>query len=255
MLTSLSGALDELRNSDAKAELHISLIDNSEDNRLKLEQFQSLQDALTAIDCEFRLIQGHGNIGYGSAHNLVINQCETSKLLLMNPDITLHKNSLVEGLIFLTENPDVSAISPYAENAHGSKQYLCKRHPSVLDFFLRGFLPGLLRKPFRKRLDNFEMQELSEDNPTKDIPIISGCFMLCRTDALKAVGGFDEDYFLYFEDFDLSLRLNNTSSLAYLPSMKIVHGGGNSARKGFGHIRLFAASGRKFFSTHGWRWI
>lgn len=255
MLTSLSAALAALRNRDTQAELVICLIDNSEDNRLTLDQFSVLNDALAAIGCEFKLLQGHGNIGYGAAHNLVINKCHTSKLLLINPDIIIQENSLTEGLQFLADNPDVSAVSPYAVHEDGSKQYLCKRYPSVLNFFLRGFLPGILRGLFHRRLSRFEMQDLTEDHPTTGVPIISGCFMLCRSDALKILDGFDDNYFLYFEDFDLSLRLGKTTALAYLPTMKIVHRGGNSARKGIKHIRRFIISGKRFFSTHGWRWV
>lgn len=255
MLSTLSKALTAVRRCDAGATLNISLIDNSEDNRLELKQFEGLKDELAVIDCEFKLLQGHGNIGYGAAHNLVISKCKTSKILLMNPDVALQQSSLTEGLTFLKNHPDVSAVSPYAEFENGNKQYLCKRYPSVLNFFLRGFLPVFLRILFSKRLAKFEMRELSEDQPSLNIPIISGCFMLCRTEELKKVKGFDPGYFLYFEDFDLSLRLGKSSSLAYLPSMKIVHQGGHSARKGLRHIRLFVSSGKRFFSTHGWRWV
>jgi GT2 family glycosyltransferase len=99
------------------------------------------------------------------------------------------------------------------------------------------------------------MRDLPEQEPSTDIPIISGCFMLFRTAALRSVGGFDEHYFLYFEDFDLCLRVHAEGTLAYLPSMHIVHLGGNSARKGLRHIVMFARSGLRFYCTHGWRLI
>lgn len=255
MLQSLLDALSILRSADESAELHIVLVDNSDSNDLKLRQFSTLQDKLKALNCEFKLMQGHGNIGYGAAHNLVLRKCQSARILLMNPDIELQQDSLSEGMRYLNESSNVSAVSPHAKSPNGTKQYLCKRYPSVLNFILRGFMPGFVRKLFDKRLAKFEMRELSEDHPTTEIPIISGCFMLCCTDALQQVSGFDEDYFLYFEDFDLSLRLGENTSLAYLPSMKIVHSGGNSARKGLNHIRLFIVSGMRFFSTHGWRLI
>ena len=62
------------------------------------------------------------------------------------------------------------------------------------------------------------MHDLSEKEPSVDIPITSGCFMLLRSESLIEIGGFDERYFLYFEDFDLSLRLGKKGKLAYLPS-------------------------------------
>ena len=72
--------------------------------------------------------------------------------------------------------------------------------------------------------------------------------------AFDAVKGFDEDFFLYFEDYDLSLRLASRGHLSYQPAVRIVHHGGFAARKGWRHLRLFAASALRFFSRHGWRW-
>jgi GT2 family glycosyltransferase len=79
--------------------------------------------------------------------------------------------------------------------------------------------------------------------------------MLCRTAALKAVSGFDEGYFLYFEDFDLSLRIAKIGELAYVPAMRIKHAGGHAARKGRAHIGMFVRSAMRFFNTHGWRFF
>ncbi len=69
------------------------------------------------------------------------------------------------------------------------------------------------------------------------------------------LNGFDENYFLYFEDFDLSVRLRKHALITFLPQMKIVHDGGHAAKKGWWHIRQFAISGSRFFSQHGWRWL
>ena len=79
--------------------------------------------------------------------------------------------------------------------------------------------------------------------------------MLVRGSAFCAVNGFDESYFLYFEDYDLSRRLQSKGRLQYLPQMQIVHAGGNAARKGVRHIAMFVRSGIHFFQQHGWQWI
>lgn len=78
--------------------------------------------------------------------------------------------------------------------------------------------------------------------------------MLCKREVLSEVGGFDDRYFLYFEDFDLSLRLGKQGRLAYVPAMKIIHAGGNTASKGLRHILLFMRSAMRFFNQWGWRW-
>lgn len=222
----------------------------------------SSEPALTALvarcrsqdkGIEITLIEGHGNVGYGRGHNLAISKAQSDFHLILNPDVTLTPKSLTDGLMFMIGNPEVVALSPAVTDGNGHKQYVCKRFPSVFDFLLRGFAPSFLRRRFATRLARYEMRDLSEQDPSTDIPIISGCFMLFRTAALRSVGGFDERYFLYFEDFDLSLRVHAKGSLAYLPSMHIVHLGGNSARKGLRHIGMFARSGLRFYNTHGWR--
>ncbi len=251
LLNSLVRALAKSRSLYDTAS--VALIDNSEEQELNLDSFIDVGQDLNELSCELRLVQGQGNVGYGAGHNLVLNNSSSSINLILNPDVELNEDSLLQGLKYLQQNPDVVAVSPNTRSANGDKQYLCKRYPSVFDFFLRGFTPGFVRRLFSKRLASFEMQDLSEDSPDKSIPIISGCFMLCRGDALRGVGGFDESYFLYFEDFDLSLRLRKLGALAYLPSMMIIHHGGHSARKGMTHIRLFIRSAKQFFSTNGWR--
>jgi GT2 family glycosyltransferase len=77
--------------------------------------------------------------------------------------------------------------------------------------------------------------------------------MLCRTDFLKKTGGFDERYFLYFEDFALSMEMQKHGALHFLPSMKIIHYGGDTAKKGLRHIVMFISSSIKFFNQYGWK--
>ena len=130
---------------------------------------------------------------------------------------------------------------------------MIKQYPSVIDLFIRGAGIKKLNSLFSKRLAKYEMKSLVESKQIASVSIISGCFMLCRTDLLKQVGGFDERYFLYFEDFALSLELAKLGKLIYLPSIEIIHYGGDAARKGIKHIVMFVASGIKFFNQYGWK--
>jgi GT2 family glycosyltransferase len=77
--------------------------------------------------------------------------------------------------------------------------------------------------------------------------------MLARTQLLARLGGFDPRFFMYFEDYDLSLRLGRESQVAYVPSARIVHHGGEASRKGVRHIAWFVGSAWRFFARHGWR--
>lgn len=254
-LRSLISALAKLKLAGQVASSTIFLVDNSNEHRLELSAFAEFDEELSAIGSELRLIKGQGNIGYGSAHNLVIHATEADYHLLLNPDVELVEDCLQQGVAYLEDNRQVAVVSPHATTGDGHKQHLCKRYPSVLTFAVRGFFPAWLKRLFYKRLARFEMHDLDEAHPCDGITIVSGCFMLCRCDSLKQVGGFDENYFMYFEDFDLSLRIGKNGRLAYLPAMKIKHHGGHSAGKGVRHIGMFVKSGFRFFNTYGWRFI
>ena len=73
--------------------------------------------------------------------------------------------------------------------------------------------------------------------------------------AIDSTGGFDPKYFVYFEDFDWSVRLNNITRTAYVPAVQIGHHGGGAAQKGFKHIYYFTKSGLRFYRRHGWKWF
>jgi len=245
----------ELGKDGISQTIPVYLIDNSGLSDLSLADFEGYQLQAGQLGVEIRLIHGHGNIGYGAAHNLIINNLDTGFHLMLNPDVVLDKQFLAAGINYLIDHDDVALVVPMASHENSKRQFLCKRYPSVLTLFVRGFLPKNLHKLFTKRLANYEMRDLHDDQSTKDIPIGSGCCMLFRSSVLTAVNGFDERYFLYFEDFDLSLRIRKQGRIAYLPTMKIIHGGGYAARKGFSHVRMFLRSAIRFFNTHGWRWF
>ena len=279
LITSLLDAVSQLKKVVETKPVIVWLIDNSETDSLetlKLENnspeidkaaaaaltlatFDDLQAQMRAQEVELKLVSGHGNIGYGNAHNLVLAGCKSDYHLMLNPDVVLDSHCLAEGIIYLVNNESAVMASPIAHYEDGRRQYLCKRYPCVLTLLVRGFLPSWLQKPFAKRLATYEMHELvsarAEGQAVLSVPIISGCFMLCRTSALAAINGFDKGYFLYFEDFDLSLRMAGQGKIAYVPAMQITHGGGNAAKKGLRHILMFVCSGIRFFNSHGWRWL
>jgi GT2 family glycosyltransferase len=102
------------------------------------------------------------------------------------------------------------------------------------------------------------MRDVVDADPPQDalgVPVMSGAFVLARRDAVDRTGGFDPRFFLYFEDFDWSVRLNEVARNAFVPSVSIVHHGGGAARKGWRHVAWFIGSGFRFYTKHGWRWL
>jgi GT2 family glycosyltransferase len=195
------------------------------------------------------------NPGYGSGHNRIIRATDSQFHLVINPDVELAEDALLEGLSYLLKMKETVLVAPLGRNRAGEPQFLCKRYPTVSVLLLRAFAPDFLRRWMSSYLGQYEYRELHNDRDPYAVVLVSGCCMLIRSEALRHIEGFSDDFFMYFEDFDLSLRLRDQGTVACLPAMKIVHHGGRSAQKGWAHIRMFVTSGVRFFNRHGWKWI
>ncbi|MGA7779313.1 MAG: glycosyltransferase family 2 protein [Paraburkholderia sp.] len=250
-LATLRAACQTLRATRPGWPVTLYLVDNG-----GLPDVRPALEALGADDVTTSILTGHGNVGYGRGHNLAIKSAKSRYHLVLNPDIDLDRDALVRAVDFFEGHPDTGLLTPWIGDENGRQQFLCRRYPTLLDLFVRGFLPGSVQRLFARRLAHYEMRDLIND---RDIvwspPIVSGCFMLFRTEVLQKLAGFDARYFLYFEDYDLSLRAHDVARVVYLPAVRVLHHGGGAARKGSAHIRMFAASAYKFFSRFGWKWL
>lgn len=252
VLGRLGRAVEHARRRNLLGEARLVVVDNGPGSGWR-EPLRRLLDS-AELPVETELLSGHGNVGYGAGHNLAL-WCGSGDFhLILNPDVLLEEDALSEALAFLAAHPEAGLVAPASWDPHGQRQYLCKEYPSVLDLALRGFAPAWLRRRFRARLDRYELRDRLDEAVLWDPPIASGCFMLCRRSVLERIGGFRPEYFLYFEDFDLSLRLASSARLACVPAVRIVHLGGHASRKGIRHIGLFLLSAIRFFSRYGWRW-
>lgn len=247
-LQSLNNALNVARTAGVLGETDVVVIDNGPD------VVWTRQLADVAARHNARLVSGHGNVGYGRGHNLAILDSKAEFHLVLNPDVLVDEQAIGEALRFMVENPRVVILAPQVRNADGSQQFLCKRYPSIMDLALRGFAPAWIKRHFGARLAIYEMRDLPLDQSTIGVPILSGSFMFCRRESIASIGGFSDEFFVYFEDFDLSLRAARVGTLAFVPRVKAVHFGGNAARKGLRHVLMFARGAFVFFSRNGWRW-
>ena len=257
-LDTLGIAIDAAQDARALKTVHLALIDNSADRGIAERVIELGRARFADSTVHVAYLHGHANIGYGAAHNLVLHGTGADYHLVLNPDAELAADALVNAIRWLDAHPEVGALAPAVTDAEGKRQYLCKRYPAIFDLALRGFAPRPLRRLFARRLAHYEMRDVVDADPPREaigIPIMSGAFVLARRDAIDRTGGFDPRYFLYFEDFDWSVRLAAVGRNAFVPSVNIVHHGGGVARKGWRHVRWFIAGGMRFYAKHGWKWL
>lgn len=203
----------------------------------------------------YHLISGHGNVGYGQGHNKAIARSHADYHLILNPDVLIAEDAIINAIEFMEGQPHVGLLAPAVLAECGELHHLCKDYPTVLTLALRGLAPAHLQRLARERLARYELRHLDPHRVQYGVPLVSGSFMLFRRSVLELTGGFCKDYFLYFEDFDLSLRTAKFAKVAYVPAVRIEHEGGFAAKKGLKHWWMFGRSAFTFFSRFGWRWV
>lgn len=211
-------------------------------------------DLVKMSGISIQVIRCEENLGYGRGHNVAIRRTGKDYHLVLNPDVILAEDALSQALDFMETHPDVGLLAPAVTGEKGEPHYLCKRYPAVFDLLLRGFAPRAVQHLFRKRLDYYEMRDVLGTRAVFDVPMVSGSFMFFRSTVLSKLGGFSDDLFLYFEDFDLSQRTREIARTAYVPAVRIRHFGGNAAKKGMAHVGMFIKSAFIFYNKHGWKW-
>lgn len=193
------------------------------------------------------------NLGYGAGHNIALRKTIEADIpyhLIVNPDIELEADILPKMIKYMDENADVGHIMPKVYYPSGEIQYLCKQLPAPMDLLFRRFLPASMTE---KRMHKFEMRD-SGYNEIMDVPYLSGCCMFLRTEALKKVGLFDERFFLYPEDIDLTRRIHAQYKTQFFPEVSVIHHHAQSSYKSFKMLIIHAWNMIKYFNKWGWVW-
>lgn len=198
-----------------------------------------------------KLINNPKNIGYGAANNLSIQQVESKYHLVMNPDVFVQKDTLLSALKYMETHIDIGLLVPDVCGEDGIRHYLCKQNPTIFDMFLRSYAPNFVKNKFLERMQKFEMRDKNYDMEIRDVPFPTGCFMFMRTEVLKKLNGFDEQFFLYYEDADIGRRLLNISHSAYVPEVKIVHQWARESRKNVKMLLIFIRSAFLYWKKYG----
>ena len=188
------------------------------------------------------VIRSGKNVGFGAGHNIIINQVESKYHAVINPDIVLTQNAVKKMADYMDENPDIGLLSPRICFPDGRDQILGKRNPHLKYLVasrLRGDEPS-------KLLKEYAMLDCDLSKPT-EIENATGCFMFIRTDVLKSIGGFDDGFFMYFEDADLARRINEVSKCVYYPDAVVNHVWGRDSKRNFKLMLVHINSMLRYF--------
>jgi GT2 family glycosyltransferase len=224
----------------------VYLIDNSSTDTLS---------CLASLDIRIEYIFNNANLGFGKAHNIALKRSIEENIpyhLVLNPDVYFEKGVLEELYNFMEANKDIGLVMPKVLYPDGNIQYLCKLLPTPLDLFGRRFLNfGPFKKIVEKRNEVYELRFTGYDK-IMEVPYLSGCFMFIRTEVLKKVGLFDERFFMYLEDTDLSRRIHRVAKTVYYPYVYIYHEYGKGSYKSLKLLYYHIKSAIKYFNKYGW---
>lgn len=202
-------------------------------------------------DKRIEYIHTKSNLGYGAGHNLALSHCMTVSTyhLVFNADVYFEKGVLTELCSYMGKQMDIGLVMPKVLYPDGRVQYLCKLLPTPYDLFFRRFIP--IKRLVAAHDYRFELR-FSGYNKEMNVPYLSGCFMFLRVEALNKVGLFDERYFMYPEDIDLTRRLHLAYKTMFYPQVAVYH---NHEKASFKSIRMMWVhiwNLIKYFNKWGW---
>jgi GT2 family glycosyltransferase len=203
------------------------------------------------------LIQSPDNVGFARGYNRAAGEARGRCLLILNPDTVVQPHALARLVEFMDSHPDAGAAGSRLLNSDGSLQFSCRRFPTPMAAVLRNTVFGrmLPRNSFTR---DYLMQD-RDHSSTQQVDWVSGAAMCIRREAWDQVGGFDEGYFMYAEDMDLCLRLQQAGwRICYVPEAVIVHRIGRSSdQRPLAMVIQFHRSMARFYRKHYarlWPW-
>jgi len=236
------------------AQLALVCVDNSQDQHYAM-RCQALCDSYEGGILQITVVTSEQNKGYGRGHNAALRAVQSRFHLLLNPDVQLDLEALRIAIETLSTRSDIALLAPIGLNAERRNEYLAKDYPSVWVLGVRAFAPEWVKRLSAKSMVRYELRSVPAATRLRSVPLASGCCLWVNRAHLDIVKGFDESYFLYFEDYDLSLRLAAHGAVMEHRDIHVIHHGGDAYRKGWSHIYWFIASAARFFNRWGWRWF
>lgn len=206
-------------------------------------------NVVTKIEGNIEIIKLGINKGFGYGHNTLLEFLNSKFHFIINPDIEIeNQDQIIKMVNYLEKNENVGMLSPLILNPDFSIQYLCKTNPSVFDMLIRRISPNL----FKDKQDKYVMKETGY-NRIMRVEYASGSFMVFRTDIFLKIKGFDENFFMYLEDADITRRVNQISNVFFYPEARVIHAWERSGHKSLKFALITIKSMIVYFNKWGWK--
>ncbi len=217
------------------------IIDNSENAKYKY---------LKSFDSNITYINSGDNLGYGKAHNIALrNFIDKSEYhIILNPDISFNIDVIKDLTNFLDLNTNVGLVAPRAIYPNGTPQSNGRLIPSPIHLILRRFFS--ISKLNLKINNEYELKQPKDSNYLT--PVILGSFMMFRNSSLKKIGFFDERFFLYPEDIDISRRMFDKYDNVIFVKQHFIHHHYQESYKSFKLLFTHIKEMIKYFNKWGW---
>ena len=236
----LEEAIASFLNTSLNVKLY--LVDNSPTDKLKI----------LVTDPRIEYFHNPSNPGFGAAHNIAIKKAikiGSKYHFVINPDAYFKKDVINPMVDFMSQHKDIGMMMPKILNEDGTVQNLPKLLPSPYSIFMRKFKrPKTFYNTF---INRYELRTVPED-VIYNAPILSGCFTLLNLEAIKEIGMYDDKFFMYFEDWDLSRRMHKKYKTIYFPVVSVYHGYESGANKSSKLFKIFINSAIIYFNKWGW---
>jgi GT2 family glycosyltransferase len=229
----------------------LDLINNNPDE-ISLDEIAKIAQAASMPQFVVELVESGVNGGYGAGNNVSIRRhLDADFHLVLNPDVLVAPDALIRAINYMIANSKVGLLTPQVRGFDNSIQYLCKRPPTLLDMFIRSASSRLLNRIFAERNFRYEMREYDYGQVICPVPYPTGCFMLFRRSVLNQIVGFDEGFFLHYEDADIGRRVAQVSLTVYVPDVVVLHKWSRDSHKSW-HMRwITIKSGLRYWYKWG----
>jgi GT2 family glycosyltransferase len=211
--------IDSVIQSTRTLQYEIIVVDNSNNPQ---ERYQSVAGQPVI------LIPNVENKGFGHACNLGSKQAIGEAVLFLNSDTILHEGALDRSVAYLRDHKEVGALGIRTLLADGTLDHGCKRGFPTPANALYYYLGMDRRHPESKKYGAYR-QTFVDEHTTSEVDAVSGSFLLIPREVLQAVGGFDEEFFMYGEDLDLCYRIKKKGyRVVYYADAQMTHLKGQS---------------------------